>query len=76
VLITERAKPEEAQPKKVRKPVPVKTIKVDDLKDMAREREALDLVNQQLAQMQYEKLLRLYEDWQDEEDIEALLMAI
>jgi hypothetical protein len=72
----ERAKPEEAQPKKVRKPVPVKTVKVDDLKDMAREREALDLVNQQLAQMQYEKLLRMYEDWQDEEDIEALLMAI
>lgn len=46
---------------------------LQEIERLARERDALDVYKQRLQQMQYEALLRQYEDWQDEQDIDDIL---
>lgn len=55
---------------------PLFSVSLEDVRKLAAEREALDVYKAQLAQMQYESLLRQYEVWQDEQDIEDLLALI
>jgi hypothetical protein len=55
---------------------PEVTIALDQIRALAAERHALEVFQQQLARMQYESLLRHYETWRDEQDIEDILGMI
>ena len=55
---------------------PLITVPLENVKALASEREALALFKKRLDLMQYEALLKKYEQWQDEDDIEMLMMAL
>ena len=55
--------------------LPEITIDIEAIKAMAQQREALSQLQNQLRRMQYEAILKAYEQWLDEEEIELLLMA-
>ena len=55
---------------------PDQSVDLSAIEALARDRQALEHYKAQLAQMQYEALLRLYEDWQEEQDIEDLLAIL
>lgn len=62
-----------------RRPSPLFSVSLDDVRALASEREALAVFQRQLERMQYDALLRSYEKWQreqDEQDIEELLLLI
>jgi hypothetical protein len=62
------------QPKKAAQPL--FSVSLDDVRKLAAEREALAQFQAQVDRMRYDALLKMYEDWQDEQDIEDLLMAL
>lgn len=55
---------------------PLFSVSLDDVRKLAAEREALAQFQAQIEKMRYDALLKMYEDWQDEQDIEDLLMAL
>ena len=63
------------QPEQV-KAVAVKSVDMKAVKKLAQDRLALDVFQQQLQQMQLEALMRSYEAWQDDQDIEDLVALL
>ena len=53
---------------------PIATVPIQAIKELAIERQADDVFQKHLDAMKYLALLALYEQWQDEQDIEDLLM--
>ena len=50
-------------------------VSLADIRKMAEERQALQQYNNQLRLMQYDALIKAYEEWIDEDEIEILLMV-
>lgn len=72
--------PEAAQ-EEVQKPAeapakPLFSVSLEDVRQLAAERQALERFQAQLEAMRYEALLRMYEEMLDEQDIEDLLMIL
>jgi hypothetical protein len=63
-------------PEPIAAPQPSISVPISQLKRMAADHQALDLFKAQIKAMEYAAIMRMYEDWQDEEDVELLLMAL
>jgi hypothetical protein len=50
-------------------------VSLSDIRKMAEDRQALQQFNNQLRRMQYDALIKAYEEWIDEDEIELLLMV-
>lgn len=68
--------PEVETAKPANTPAPLFSVSLEDVRQLAAEREALQKFQKQLQAMRYEALLRMYEEMRDEQDIEDLLMLI
>jgi hypothetical protein len=65
------------QPAKVPPKKAVKAeVPIAEIKRLAPDAKALETFNAQLQQMQFDAILKAYEQWQDDEDVEMLLMSI
>lgn len=55
---------------------PVFSVPLEQVRQAAQDRSALDQFNSNLQKLQYDALLSSYKRWRDEQDIEDILMMI